>query len=77
MPRLSKRRAKTGTKTKRGTGTRSKRRTRTRTRTRTKKTKRYTISIYLEDKLKGLLYGGALGDALGAPHEFRHLKHLI
>jgi ADP-ribosylglycohydrolase len=29
------------------------------------------------DKLKGLLIGGALGDALGAPHEFRHLKHNI
>lgn len=29
------------------------------------------------DKLKGLLFGGALGDALGAPHEFRHLKHHV
>lgn len=29
------------------------------------------------DKLKGLLIGGALGDALGVPHEFRHLKHNV
>ena len=25
-----------------------------------------------EDKLKGLFFGGALGDALGAPHEFSY-----
>ncbi len=27
------------------------------------------------DRLKGMLYGGALGDALGAPHEFRRYRH--
>ena len=29
------------------------------------------MSLSIQDKILGLIYGGALGDALGAPHEFR------